>query len=221
MPAIELSAETIAVVQKNMRPMIDTIDTAIQGMFRDFRTLGVETQKLITQNRTLIDYVKRLQEENVGLKTDLMKLQSTNDKPSVQAGEVIPFPAPVQPNNLRKKSSAPAAEKDLTGQKIAAVCIDGVDWNAPDGGITWNQLIREMLRGALDAEQHIETFAERAAQIIIKGPEYEKGFRYHPDLGISIRSVSANDAWVIIRELATGLKISVDVLLYDGECLRV
>src|SRR4051812_24219650 len=59
MPAIELSAETIALLQRNMRPMVDTIDSTIGAMFRDFSQLGIEYRKVADQNRAVLDELTR------------------------------------------------------------------------------------------------------------------------------------------------------------------
>lgn len=91
-----------------------------------------------------------------------------------------------------KPLAASVNGKAIQSPRWASILLK-VIWYAKSKGFEGESLIREL---------HIPAKAERYE---------EEGFKYYPDLGISVQGQSASDAWKEIDRLATKLRIPVSV----------
>ena len=95
---------------------------------------------------------------------------------------------------------------DLTHTRVLEVRIDG-DTKKPK----WNHLVRHIHGTALKTVSSFSELEQASLANLQKGVVDERGFHYAPELGFSIQSVSANQAWGITYHLAKQLGIQVEV----------
>jgi hypothetical protein len=127
-------------------------------------------------------------------------------------------PAPVRPDSL----STPApqhfktgAPPDLTHTKVLSVKIGRITLNKPN----WNGLLFEIIRrvnGRLDNNDE----AKRLILVnFVRGKKEDEGYRFIPEVGLSVQGQDANSSWRIASHIAqqVGIPIEVEFLWRNKE----
>lgn len=91
---------------------------------------------------------------------------------------------------------------DLTHTKI----LEG--WVGDDNAWSWNDLVYAVHKYALKYYGSFEALKKETHSNISKGPLTERGYRYYPDIGISIQGEDSNDSWEKALYLARKIKVS-------------
>ena len=95
----------------------------------------------------------------------------------------------------------------LTFTKIERAKVEGQKFNK----INWAGLLAQVIRELKNKGFSGETL-ERAIEIPAKSGEYlEEGYKFYPDLEISIQGQSAQDAWKEIKRIADRHSLDVEV----------
>jgi len=95
----------------------------------------------------------------------------------------------------------------LSFTKILKASVDGKKQQRPK----WNGLIVEILRSMKKRGMSPEELVDALSIPAMLGQFEENGFKYYPELGISVQGQSAQDAWKEIQRISPKWKISVEV----------
>jgi hypothetical protein len=100
-----------------------------------------------------------------------------------------------------------AAAPGLTFTKPLSASVNGKAIHSPRWSSLLLTMIAQVKAKGIEREKLV-----RELQVPAKAERYEEeGFKYHPDLGISVQGQSASDAWKEIDRLAQKWKIPVSV----------
>jgi hypothetical protein len=99
------------------------------------------------------------------------------------------------------------AAPGLAFTKPLSASINGKPVHSPRWSSILLKMIAEMKATGVEGEHLV-----RELGIPAKAKSYEEeGFKYHPDLGISVQGQSASDAWKEIDRIARKLRVPVEV----------
>jgi len=99
------------------------------------------------------------------------------------------------------------AAPGLAFTKPLAAKINGKSLRSPRWAAILLNMIGQLKAKGLDGERLV-----RELSIPAKAEQYEEeGFKYHPDLGISVQGQSASDCWKEVDRIATKWRIPVTV----------
>lgn len=91
---------------------------------------------------------------------------------------------------------------DLTHTKI----LEG--WLGDDDIRSWNDIVYAVHKYALKYYGSFEALKKETHSNIFKGSLTERGYRFYPDIGISIQGEDSNDSWEKALYLARKIKVS-------------
>ena len=122
-----------------------------------------------------------------------------------QGSQVDPDPERAIPNCEIDPDNLP----DVTHSRVLSAQIDGKFVPTPN----WNLLQEEALERAMKRFNDFDQVSRLSQTNIVRGRKEIHGYRYVPDLGISIQGSSAQTAFKtlvsVARELAIGIEIAL------------
>ena len=118
--------------------------------------------------------------------------------PNKNNGIVPPNPPPE-----KVPSCSPRTPPDLTHTNIRSAQFNG------QSASNWNELRRVSHRVAFDKLGNFEAVRSATKSSIVRGRKSDEGYRYIPEIDVSIRGEGAVRAWVEIFHLAVKLNVSV------------
>ena len=103
----------------------------------------------------------------------------------------------------------PASPPDLTHTKLLAAefCGKSLDNNQ----VKWNGLFEAAVRAAKQHSKNAADLKRLVASPCVEGQKLDEGFRYIPDLGISIQGRDADGAWKAACHIAQKLGLPLTV----------
>ena len=115
-------------------------------------------------------------------------------------------PAQSTPLNTERQID-PLQLPDLLHTKILEVEIAGAAVQNP----SWNTLLKMMVRSAVKRGRTFDEINRMCPRTIVNGRKQDKGYRYLPDIDISVRYHAANKACSVVVALAQHLGIALDI----------
>jgi hypothetical protein len=103
------------------------------------------------------------------------------------------------------KALDPDSHPNLQHTKVIRARFDGREAR------NWNDLVTLAHRRAMEILRNVDRLKSCTQSNIVTGSKTENGFRYLPDIDLSIQYVDANQAWKNILFLAKQLRVSVHV----------
>jgi hypothetical protein len=170
-----------------MMPVVRVAD----GTFTDLKSIatwfGTKTPS------ETIDRIVREAMEQLGLERDVEPTATSLPEPNADTTTSIAMKFDKAPGlTFTKPLSAKVNGKALRSPRWSSILLTMID-HLKASGLEGEQLVREL-------------------GIPAKSGRYEdEGFKFHPDLGISVQGQSASDAWKEIDRIAKKLRIPVTV----------
>lgn len=121
------------------------------------------------------------------------------------AHKAKPNPPPRGDGVTQSTSDAPP---DLTHTKLLSARIAGSSVDRPN----WNALLFEMIRRT---KSHLQVSNDPGSLIVanfVKGKKEDEGYKYLPEVGLSIQGQDANSAWRAVSHISRKLGLPVDVV---------
>ncbi len=117
-------------------------------------------------------------------------------------------PNPVQaPSTEGPRQFNAASPPDLTHTKILSVELGGMPLPKPN----WNRLLFEMSRQAKDRLSSGDNPRRLITVNFVDGKKEDEGYRFIPEIGLSVQGQDANSAWAGACHIAQQLGIPVEV----------
>jgi hypothetical protein len=171
-------------MEEHMMPVVRVNDATFAGLSTLKTWFGTKTPS------ETIDRVVREAMEQLGLERD--------DEPE----EIVT----ATKDGAMQFDTAPG----LTFTKPLAASINGKPLRSPRWSAILLTMIAQVKAKGLDGEKLVRELAVPA-----KAQQYEEeGFKYHPDLGISVQGQSASDCWKEVDRLAKKWRIPVMVEIW-------
>lgn len=135
----------------------------------------------------------------------------TIDQVVRQAMEQLGMERDIEPEALSGPATSTAMKFDaapgLTFTKPLSASVAGGSIRNPRWSAILLTMIAQVKAKGLEGDKLV-----RELQVHARAERYEEeGFKYHPDLGISVQGQSASDAWKEIDRIATKWRIPVTV----------
>lgn len=118
--------------------------------------------------------------------------------------------APVDGSSGVNRSFAVAAPPDLTHTKILSVKLNGKPLGHDQA--KWNSLLFTIVREAKARTSSDTDFHRLGISNIIEKEKNDEGYRYLPDLGISVQQRDANATWRTVSMVAQKLGLALEVV---------
>lgn len=115
-------------------------------------------------------------------------------------------PAQSTPLNTERQID-PLQLPDLLHTKILEVEVAGAAVQNP----SWNTLLKMMIRSAIKRGRAFDEIARMCPHTIINGRKQDKGYRYLPDIDVSVRYHAVNKACPAVVKIAQYLGIALDI----------
>jgi hypothetical protein len=115
-------------------------------------------------------------------------------------------PSPKQPASHLRRFSA-SAPPELTHTKILSAKLDGVPLPKPN----WNGLLFELARRAWDRLNNGEEANRLIIVNFVHGKKEDEGYKFIPELELSVQGQDANNAWRGAYHIAKQLGIPLEV----------
>ena len=117
-----------------------------------------------------------------------------------------PNPPPAPPAESARPFRA-ASPPDLTHTKVLSVAIEGTPLTTRN----WNGLLFEMVRRAKDRLSNGDEANRLIIVNFVHGRKDDEGYRFIPEVGLSVQGQDANAAWMGAYHIARQLGIQVNV----------
>ena|GEM_PF-3919259 len=98
----------------------------------------------------------------------------------------------------------------LRHTKVMGVVLDGAELSSP----SWNGLVDAMIRLAKQRLGSFGALKNAAGVNMVEGKKIDQGYRYLSDINVSVQGQDAQDAWRCIAQIATVLKVRVEVYFF-------
>lgn len=108
------------------------------------------------------------------------------------------------------KDFDPGTPPNLTHTKVLSITFNGMHFN-PDA-TTWNALLWEAIRVARKKIRSDEELKSTIAVNFVFGRKEEDGYRYFPDIDLSVQGQDSNKAWRGTFQIARKLGLQFDVI---------
>lgn len=111
----------------------------------------------------------------------------------------------------------PASPPSLTHTKVLAVEFCGIPLE--HGEANWNGLLNAAVRVAKSRAKSVSELKQFVIIPFVEGQKVDEGYRYFPELGISVQGQDANGAWKAIRHIAQklGLQLTTTFIWREKE----
>lgn len=110
----------------------------------------------------------------------------------------------------RVREYDPADPPSLTHTTVKSITLEGV--RVPKGETYWNTLMLLVIRRAHGRGLNAQAIYDLLFINAFVGRKEDNGYKFLPDVGLSVQGQDANAAWKQIYELASQLKIAVEVV---------
>jgi hypothetical protein len=100
-----------------------------------------------------------------------------------------------------------ASPPDLTHTKVLQIKVGGT----PLGKVTWNGLLFEMLRRAKSRISNGDDARRLILVNFVSSRKEDEGYRFIPEIGLSVQGQDANSAWRGACHIARQLGIPIEV----------
>jgi hypothetical protein len=119
-----------------------------------------------------------------------------------ESSDGAPVPAKAgEPDNVRQFN--PSAPPSLTHTKVLAIDFGGRPLER--GQVNWNGLLNVAIREAKAASKSVAEFKKLVVVNFVDGQKNDEGYRYLPDLKLSVQGQDANGAWKAACHIAQQL----------------
>lgn len=96
---------------------------------------------------------------------------------------------------------------NLRHTRLIRAVIDDIEIRQPD----WNRIVKAAHILCFHKGLSLEALIKLTSSKVVKGEKNTSGFKYLPELNISVQGVNANRAWCNTLHLARSLKVPVEV----------
>lgn len=118
-------------------------------------------------------------------------------------------PAPIRPDTLSTPSPQhfkTGAPPDLTHTKVLSVKIGGIPLKKPN----WNGLLFEVIRRANGRLGNNDNAKRIMLVNFVHGQKEDEGYRFIPEVGLSVQGQDANSAWRGASHIAQQIGIPIE-----------
>lgn len=123
----------------------------------------------------------------------------------VAAGGKVETSSPKPPKEFDS-----AAAPSLTHTKVLKASLLGSEIVYPDNN--WNGLMLHTIKAAFEKLKDRQAVANLVVVNKVLGKKEVEGFKYLPEIGISVQGQDSNKAWKAIHHIANSLGFSVEVV---------
>ncbi|BAZ52800.1 hypothetical protein NIES4103_54650 [Nostoc sp. NIES-4103] len=106
----------------------------------------------------------------------------------------------------------PDTPSNLTYSKVLRALVDHQEIHNPN----WNRIIAKAHEIAINKGISVEDLLELTPFHVVPGEKNEDGFRYLPEINISVQGVGANVAWCKTLYLMKKLKLPIEIYFKWG-----
>lgn len=108
------------------------------------------------------------------------------------------------------KDFVASAAPSLTHTKVLKVTLLGKEIGYPDNN--WNGLMLHTIRAAFEKLKDKQALADLVVVNKVLGKKVVEGFKYLPEIDISVQGQDSNKAWKAVHHIAKSLGFSVEVI---------